>query len=182
MCPILREFRPELLIVACGVDASLFDPLSRLGVTAAGFAAIAERLIRVAGETCGGRLLSVQEGGYSHVYAPFCWLAIVETIAGLDRHEDPFEAFVDRLVAEVPGGFLSASVLDSDGAYVHVGTPGRDVERCWLHLDGFVSFSCSPGVPSTTTGTRSRGASRLDRTPRGSARLPPTPSRSARSA
>jgi acetoin utilization deacetylase AcuC-like enzyme len=94
VCPILLEFRPELLIVACGVDASLFDPLSRLGVTAAGFAAIAERLVRVAGETSGGRLLSVQEGGYSHVYAPFCWLAIVETIAGLERHEDPFEAFV----------------------------------------------------------------------------------------
>jgi acetoin utilization deacetylase AcuC-like enzyme len=94
VCPILLEFRPELLIVACGVDASLFDPLSRLGVTAAGFAAIAERLVRVAGETSGGRLLSVQEGGYSHVYAPFCWLAFVETIAGLERHEDPFEAFV----------------------------------------------------------------------------------------
>lgn len=94
VCPILREFRPELLIVACGVDASLFDPLSRLGVTAAGFAAIAERLVEVANETCGGRLLSVQEGGYSHVYAPLCWLAIIETIAGLERHEDPFEVFV----------------------------------------------------------------------------------------
>lgn len=94
VCPILREFRPELLIVACGVDASLFDPLSRLGVTAGGFAMIAERLVEVAGGTCDGRLLSVQEGGYSHVYAPFCWLAIIETIAGLERHEDPFEAFV----------------------------------------------------------------------------------------
>ncbi len=30
--------RRELVVVACGVDASLFDPLSRLGVTAAGFA------------------------------------------------------------------------------------------------------------------------------------------------
>ena len=60
---------------------------------------------------------------------------------------DPFEAFVDRLVAEVPGGFLSASVLDSDGAYVHVRTPGRDVERCWLHLDGFVSHFVQPWAP-----------------------------------
>lgn len=94
VCPVLREFQPELIIIACGVDASLFDPLSRLAVTAAGFAAVAERLVDVAEETCGGRLLSVQEGGYSHVYAPFCWLAIIETIAGLERHEDPFEAFV----------------------------------------------------------------------------------------
>jgi hypothetical protein len=60
---------------------------------------------------------------------------------------EPFEAFVDRLVAEVPGGFLSASVLDSDGAYVHVATPGRDVERFWLHLDGFVSHFVLPWAP-----------------------------------
>jgi acetoin utilization deacetylase AcuC-like enzyme len=94
VCPILREFRPELIVVACGVDASLFDPLSRLALTASGFAAVAARLLEVAKETCGGRLLSVQEGGYSHVYAPFCWLAFIEVLAGLEPHDDPFEPFV----------------------------------------------------------------------------------------
>jgi acetoin utilization deacetylase AcuC-like enzyme len=92
--PAVRAFRPDLLVVACGVDASLFDPLSRLGVTAAGFAEIAARLAAMAADVCGGRLVSVQEGGYSHVYAPFCWLAFLETIAGLPRHDDPFEAFI----------------------------------------------------------------------------------------
>lgn len=94
VCPILQVYAPDLVVVACGVDASLFDPLSRLGVTAAGFAGIAERLRRAAEAACGGRLVSVQEGGYSHVYAPFCWLAVVETLAGLPRHEDPYEPFV----------------------------------------------------------------------------------------
>lgn len=92
--PVLLEYRPELLIVACGVDANLFDPLSRLGVTARGFAGIAERLLAVADEVCDGRLVSVQEGGYSHVYAPFCWLAFIETIVRLETHDDPFEDFV----------------------------------------------------------------------------------------
>ena len=94
VAPVLRQFAPELVLIACGVDASLFDPLSRLGITAAGFAGIAERLLAVADEVCQGRLVSVQEGGYSHVYAPFCWLAVVETIARLPRHEDPYEAFI----------------------------------------------------------------------------------------
>jgi acetoin utilization deacetylase AcuC-like enzyme len=94
VCPILREFRPELVVVACGVDANLFDPLSRLAVTAAGFGSIAEALLAVADDCCAGRLVSVQEGGYSHVYAPFCWLAVVETIARLPRHEDPYELFI----------------------------------------------------------------------------------------
>lgn len=92
--PILRQYRPELLVVACGVDASLFDPLSRLGVTAAGFAAIAGRLLDLADDVCSGRLVSVQEGGYSHVYAPFCWLAILETLARRERHADPYELFI----------------------------------------------------------------------------------------
>jgi acetoin utilization deacetylase AcuC-like enzyme len=92
--PVLRAFAPDLVVIACGVDASLFDPLSRLGVTATGFAHIAAKLAAVAADLCAGRLVSVQEGGYSHVYAPFCWLAIIETIAGLPRHDDPFEAFV----------------------------------------------------------------------------------------
>ena len=93
--PVLRGYRPDLVVVACGVDASLFDPLSRLGLTAAGFGGVAERLLAVAGEVCGGRLVSVQEGGYSPVYAPFCWLAVVETLAGVpERHEDPYEPFI----------------------------------------------------------------------------------------
>ena len=92
--PVLLEFEPELLIVACGVDASLFDPMARLGVTAGGFAGIAERLLAAADLTCSGRLVSVQEGGYSPVYSPFCWLAFVETIARLERHDDPWEPFI----------------------------------------------------------------------------------------
>jgi acetoin utilization deacetylase AcuC-like enzyme len=92
--PALREFAPELLIVACGVDGSLFDPMARLGLTARGMAGIAARLLAVSDDVCGGRLVSVQEGGYSHVYSPFCWLAFVETIARLDLHDDPWEPFV----------------------------------------------------------------------------------------
>ena len=59
----------------------------------------------------------------------------------------PFQAFAEQLAAEVPGGFLAASVLDSDGALVHVGIPGRDVSWCWLHLDGFVSNVVVPWAP-----------------------------------
>jgi len=93
--PILHQFRPELIVVACGVDASLFDPLSRLGVTAKGFAEVAERFLRVADEVCGGRIVSIQEGGYSQVYAPFCWLAVIEALARVaERTEDPFEPFL----------------------------------------------------------------------------------------
>jgi hypothetical protein len=35
-----------------------------------------------------------QEGGYNPVYAPICWLALVETLSGAARSEDPFAPFL----------------------------------------------------------------------------------------
>ena len=64
----------------------------------------------------------------------------------------PFQAIAERLAAAVPGGFLAASVLDSDGALVHIGIPGRDVAWCWLHLDGFVSNIVLPWAPPDELG------------------------------
>ena len=37
----------------------------------------------------------MQEGGYSHVYAPFCGLAVIEALGELStRSEDPYEMFI----------------------------------------------------------------------------------------
>jgi acetoin utilization deacetylase AcuC-like enzyme len=56
---------------------------------------IGDRLRELAEEVCAGRLVTVQEGGYSHQYAPFCWLALIEGMAVVEeRHEDPFEPFL----------------------------------------------------------------------------------------
>jgi acetoin utilization deacetylase AcuC-like enzyme len=92
--PALDEFRPELLLVVAGVDASMYDPLSTLALTAGGFAQVAERLVAAAERHCGGRLVFEQEGGYSHVYAPFCWLKLLEVLAEAPLSEDPFAAFL----------------------------------------------------------------------------------------
>jgi acetoin utilization deacetylase AcuC-like enzyme len=91
----VRAFAPDLIVVACGLDANVYDPMARLAVTADGFAGVAERLLAWAYELCDGRLVLVQEGGYSPVYAPFCGLAMLETIARVpERHADPFEPFL----------------------------------------------------------------------------------------
>jgi acetoin utilization deacetylase AcuC-like enzyme len=90
----LQHFGPELIIVSCGVDASYYDPMARLAVTATGFWALGSRFRALAHELCNGRLVSIQEGGYSPQYAPFCWLAFIEGMAGLEPHPDPFEPFI----------------------------------------------------------------------------------------
>ena len=91
--PALRSFKPGLILVACGVDASFYDPMARLAVTAQGFRGVGERLRKLAAVLC-GKLVLVQEGGYSPQYAPFCTLAIVEAVAGTAPSADPFEPFL----------------------------------------------------------------------------------------
>ncbi len=62
--PALDRFAPELLIVSAGFDAHRADPLAQLELEAEDFGWITEALLRVADRRCGGRLVSLLEGGY----------------------------------------------------------------------------------------------------------------------
>jgi len=82
VAPVLRGFAPELIVVAAGQDPSVFDPTGRMLVSAGGFRALAERVAQLADELTGGRLVVSTEGGYSPIYNPFCFLAVLEGLAG----------------------------------------------------------------------------------------------------
>ncbi|MBS1894579.1 MAG: class II histone deacetylase [Actinobacteria bacterium] len=92
--PALDRFEPELVFVVAGVDAAMYDPLSNLSLTAGGYGAVAERLVDVAERHAEGRVVFEQEGGYSLVYSPFCWLKLIEVLAEAPRSEDPFAPFL----------------------------------------------------------------------------------------
>lgn len=80
--PALRAYRPGLIVVASGFDASFVDPLARMMATSDTFRQMARQLLSLADDLCGGRLLVVHEGGYSEVQVPFCGLAVVEELLG----------------------------------------------------------------------------------------------------
>jgi len=62
--PELDRFAPGLLIVSAGFDAHKADPLAQIRLETADFAWITDELMRIAERHCGGRLVSVLEGGY----------------------------------------------------------------------------------------------------------------------
>ena len=62
--PALEVFAPELIIVSAGFDAHKADPLAQLRVETADFAWLTGELLRVARTHCGGRMVSLLEGGY----------------------------------------------------------------------------------------------------------------------
>ena len=80
--PALRRFRPELIVVASGLDANAVDPLARMLLHSESYREMTRLVMTEAATLCGGRLVMVHEGGYSEAYVPFCGLAIVETLAG----------------------------------------------------------------------------------------------------
>jgi acetoin utilization deacetylase AcuC-like enzyme len=83
VAPAVRAFRPKLLLIAAGQDASATDPLGRMSITVPGFRALADRAVALADEVCGGRAVAMLEGGYSLLHLPLANLAILEGLAGL---------------------------------------------------------------------------------------------------
>jgi acetoin utilization deacetylase AcuC-like enzyme len=80
--PRIRAFKPDILIVANGQDANQYDPNGRACLSAKGFYELAVLARQLAEELCGGKLLSVQEGGYHPAYSAFCAHATLEGFAG----------------------------------------------------------------------------------------------------
>jgi acetoin utilization deacetylase AcuC-like enzyme len=62
--PVLRQFRPDVMLVSAGFDAYENDPLGGMRLTVNGFAQLASMLVEVADECCDGKLVLVTEGGY----------------------------------------------------------------------------------------------------------------------
>jgi acetoin utilization deacetylase AcuC-like enzyme len=62
--PVLRQFKPDLILVSAGFDAHERDPLANMRLTTDAFAAMTMELRAVAGECCDERMMLITEGGY----------------------------------------------------------------------------------------------------------------------
>ncbi len=62
--PRLRDFGPDILLLSAGFDAHERDPLGGLRLIERDFSETTKRLMDVADKKCGGRVVSLLEGGY----------------------------------------------------------------------------------------------------------------------
>ena len=62
--PVVRQFRPELVLVSAGFDAHMDDPLAGMRLTSAYFGQLMRAIADVADESSHGRLVAITEGGY----------------------------------------------------------------------------------------------------------------------
>jgi acetoin utilization deacetylase AcuC-like enzyme len=79
--PIVRRYRPQALLVSAGQDIHRDDPLGDMRVTESGFAQMALRCVRLAQESCEGRLAFVLEGGYQRAATARSVAAVLRAVA-----------------------------------------------------------------------------------------------------
>lgn len=99
--PQVDAFAPDVIIVACGFDASGVDPLARMLAGSDTFRMLTEMTMEAAATHCDGKLILVHEGGYSESHVPFCGHAVIARLADspIDA-PDPLKARID---AQQPG-------------------------------------------------------------------------------
>jgi len=80
--PILRQYRPQFILVSLGFDVHYADPVARLGLSMIGHVEVFSKIAGVAQDACGGRLVAVLEGGYSLAHIGKMFVADVAVLTG----------------------------------------------------------------------------------------------------
>ena len=81
-----------MLFVSAGFDAHWSDPLTMLGLSSAGFFGISQRLVELAEEHCGGKIVFVLEGGYDPTNVANGVGAVFSALAGSGSEFDAGDA------------------------------------------------------------------------------------------
>ena len=82
--PALESFQPEFIFVSAGFDAHIADDMSDIVLGDADFRWVAEHIVRLAGLTASGRIVSFLEGGYELRSLARCVETHIRILMGLD--------------------------------------------------------------------------------------------------
>jgi acetoin utilization deacetylase AcuC-like enzyme len=83
--PEIERFEPGLIMISAGFDAHERDPIADLDLTEESFAYMTRRTCELAARHCGGRIVSVLEGGYDGPSFASSAVAHLETLQGRSR-------------------------------------------------------------------------------------------------
>jgi len=109
--PALDDYKPELVLVSAGFDASARDPLAEMTLTPDAFGWMARALRGVADRHAEGRILMALEGGYDLVALEAGLLSAVRGITdgtAVEIARDPDNLDVDRASGVTHETFKSA--------------------------------------------------------------------------
>ena len=95
--PAVADFAPDALVVQCGADAHVKDPLAHLALTTRAYEPLFRRIKALADEHAGGRLVATHGGGYDLDAAARVWAIQHNVFTGRPLPEGPLpEAWRER--------------------------------------------------------------------------------------
>jgi acetoin utilization deacetylase AcuC-like enzyme len=65
LLPAMERFKPELIFISAGFDGHKSDPIGGFDLETRDFADLTEKVNALANKYCGGKIISVLEGGYN---------------------------------------------------------------------------------------------------------------------
>ena len=80
--PSIEAFRPGLILLSAGFDAHRDDPIADLECTEDAYVHMTRRILELADRHCGGRVVSVLEGGYRMESLVSSAIAHIRTLQG----------------------------------------------------------------------------------------------------
>lgn len=111
--PVVRQFKPDIILVSAGFDAHFSDPLTDLNLTTQGFGNIIGKAKTAAEEICKGRIIILLEGGYNLYAISRGILQEISILAdlGIELKDNPpkidsdTERFGKKLIAQLKDAF-----------------------------------------------------------------------------
>ncbi len=85
--PAMDLFKPEAVLISAGFDAHFSDPLAQVNLSTGMYRWMSERMLEIANQHAGGRLLSLLEGGYNLDYLPQCVATHLRALGGIKEPE-----------------------------------------------------------------------------------------------
>ena len=83
--PQLQSYRPQLILLSAGFDGHSEETMAQLKFTEVDYAYLTRRIAQVAQSVCGGRIVSVLEGGYNVRTFSRCALVHLQTLVRAAR-------------------------------------------------------------------------------------------------
>jgi len=65
LAPVMRDFKPDLVLISAGFDSRLGDPLGQFKLSDSDFVDLTGVMLEIADQYARGRLVSILEGGYN---------------------------------------------------------------------------------------------------------------------
>ncbi len=80
--PIVRQYKPQCVLVSAGFDGYYRDPVARIRLSASIYPLIFEKMLNLASDFCNDRFVAVLEGGYNLKYLGKLVASSISKMAG----------------------------------------------------------------------------------------------------